>query len=97
MLVGGFKVAEVCGYGRAQTVASRAWRLPVWAFHGLKDDVVDPRDTQSIVAELARRKQKAGLPEPKVTLYPDLNHGCWMAAFGEPALPEWVLAQRRER
>ena len=58
-------LVPVCGYGRAHTVASRAWRLPVWAFHGLKDDVVDPRDTQGIVAELARRKREAGLPEPQ--------------------------------
>jgi predicted peptidase len=88
-------LVPVCGYGRAHTVAPRAWRLPVWAFHGLKDDVVDPRDTQSIVADLARRKREAGLPEPKMTLYPDLNHGCWATAFGEPALPEWILAQKR--
>jgi len=90
-------LVPVCGYGRARTVASRAWRLPVWAFHGLKDDVVDPRDTQNIVAELARRKQEAGLPEPRLTLYPDLDHGCWATVFGEPALPEWILAQRRHR
>jgi predicted peptidase len=88
-------LVPVCGYGRARTVASRAWRLPVWAFHGLQDDVVDPRDTQGIVAELARRRREAGLPEPRMTLYPDLNHGCWATAFGEPELPAWILAQRR--
>ena len=88
-------LVPVCGYGRAHTVASRAWKLPTWAFHGLKDDVVDPKDTQAIVADLARRKREAGLPEPRMTLYPDLNHGCWATAFGDSTLAPWILAQRR--
>ncbi len=90
-------LVPVCGYGRAQTVAPRAWKLPVWAFHGLKDDVVDPRETQGIIAELARRKQAGGLPEPRMTLYPELGHGCWVSAFADFALPAWILAQRRAR
>jgi predicted peptidase len=90
-------LVPVCGYGRARTVASRAWRLPTWAFHGLRDDVVNPQDTRDIVADLAQRKKNAGLPEPKLTLYPDLNHGCWMAAFGEPELPKWILEQKRAK
>jgi predicted peptidase len=89
-------LVPVCGYGRASTV-SRAWKLPVWAFQGLKDDVVDPREPQAIVAELARRKKAGGLPEPRLTLYPDLGHGCWEAAFGDSMLPAWMLEQRRGR
>ena len=90
-------LVPVCGYGRARTVASRAWRLPAWAFHGLLDDVVDPGETRSIVAELERRRREAGLPEPRMTLYPGVGHGCWAQAFGEPELPAWILAQRRAR
>jgi predicted peptidase len=89
-------LVPVCGYGRAST-ASRAWRLPVWAFQGLKDDVVDPHETQDIVAELARRAKDAGVAEPRMTLYPDLGHGCWEAAFGDSALPAWMLEQRQGR
>jgi predicted peptidase len=89
-------LVSVCGYGRASTV-SRAWRLPVWAFQGLKDDVVDPREPQAIVAELARRAKAAGIAEPRLTLYPDLGHGCWAAAFGDSTLPAWMLEQRRGR
>jgi predicted peptidase len=89
-------LVPVCGYGRASTV-SRAWRLPVWAFQGLKDDVVDPRETQDIVAELARRAKEAGAVEPRMTLYPDLGHGCWAAAFGDSTLSAWMQEQRRGR
>jgi predicted peptidase len=90
-------LVPVCGYGRALTVASRVAKLPVWAFQGLKDDVVDPRETQGIVAELARLTKAAGLAEPRLTLYPDLGHGCWAAAYADSALPAWMLAQRRGR
>jgi predicted peptidase len=89
-------LVPVCGYGRARTVG-RAWKLPVWAFQGLKDDVVDPREPQAIVAELARRKQVAGLPEPRMTLYSDLGHGCWATAYADSTLPAWMLEQRRRR
>jgi predicted peptidase len=90
-------LVPVCGYGRALTVASRIAKLPVWAFQGALDDVVDPRETQGIVAELARRKQEGGHPGPRFTLYPDLGHGCWAAAYADSALPAWMLAQRRGR
>ena len=43
----------------------------------------------------AAEAKEAGLPEPRLTLYPDLGHGCWVAAFGDSALPAWMLEQRR--
>lgn len=95
-------LAPVCGYGRARTVATRVAHLPVWAFHGLRDDVVDPQDTQDIVAAIQEERRARGLvPDgpagARATLYPDLNHGCWDAAYGEPELPAWLFAQRRAR
>jgi predicted peptidase len=90
-------LVPVCGYGRARTVAPRVARLPVWAFHGLKDDAVDPLDTRRIVAELAQRRKAGGLPEPRLTLYPDLGHDCWDAAYGDSLLAPWMLEQRRGR
>ncbi len=90
-------LAPVCGYGRAGTVARRVVRLPVWAFHGLKDDLVDPADTRRIVEALRVERTARGLDPDgaRATLYPDLNHGCWDAAYGEPGLPVWMLAQTR--
>jgi len=90
-------LVPVCGYGRALTVAARVAKLPVWAFQGLKDDVVDPRETQGIVAELERLTRAAGRAAPRLTLYPDLGHGCWAAVYADSALPAWMLEQRRGR
>jgi hypothetical protein len=46
---------------------------------------------------LARRAKEAGIAEPRLTLYPDLGHGCWEAVFGDSTLPVWMLEQRRGR
>ena len=92
-------VAPVCGYGRARTVASRIGDLPVWAFHGLRDDQVLPKDARDITAELRRRRAAAGIDTGtvKLTLYAGANHDSWDSAYAEPELPGWLLAQRRKR
>jgi predicted peptidase len=30
-------------------------------------------------------------------MFPDANHNAWDPAYAEPALPEWILSQRRGR
>ena len=93
-------LAPVCGYGRPRTVARRVARLPVWAFHGSLDDVVDPDESRRIIAAIRNEKSALGLePEgntgARLTLYPDANHNSWDPAYAEPALPEWLLSHRR--
>ena len=92
-------LAPVCGYGRAQTIARRVARLPVWAFHGLRDDVVDPRDTQKIVEGIRAERGRLGLDPAaaRMTLYPEANHDSWDPAYAEAELPGWLLGQRRAR
>jgi len=90
-------LAPVCGYGRARTIAPRVTALPVWAFHGLRDDVVDPAETTAIIQEIRRLRSAAGLPaeDARMTLYPNANHNSWDAAYGEPGLPGWLLGHQR--
>ncbi len=85
-------LVPVCGYGRAQTVATRIRNVPVWCFQGLKDDVVSPHETQEIVRWLRELKRSGGLDTTNVraTFYPDANHNSWDAAFAEPELPRWI-------
>ncbi len=92
-------LVPVCGYGRARTIARRVSGLPVWAFHGLKDDVVLPEDTRQIVAELREWRARRGLDPAgaRLTLYPDANHNSWDPAFAEPDLPGWLIGATRER
>lgn len=90
-------LAPVCGYGDAQEWAPRAAKLPVWAFHGLRDDVVDPRQTIDLVQETRRQRALAGRdPEDvRLTLYPTAGHNSWDAAYAEPGLAAWLLGQMR--
>jgi predicted peptidase len=92
-------LAPVCGYGPVRTIAPRVAALSVWAFHGLRDDVVDPAGTTAIVQEIRRLRSAAGLAADgvRLTLYPDANHNSWDAAYGEPELPGWLLGHRRAR
>jgi predicted peptidase len=88
-------LVPICGYGRARNIQRRAMHLPVWAFHGLRDDVVDPNDTRKIVQGLRDERAAHGLDPAEVhmTLFPDANHGSWDAAFAQDSLNVWLRAQ----
>lgn len=90
-------LAPVCGYGDAAAIAPRAQALPVWAFHGLRDDVVDPAGTTALVEAIRRLRRQAGgdAAAVRLTLYPEAGHNSWDAAYAEPELPGWLLGHRR--
>lgn len=92
-------LVPVCGYGRAQTVATRIRNVPVWCFQGMKDDVVLPHETQEIVRWLRELKQSGGLDTTnlRATFYPDANHNSWDPAFAEAELPKWIAEQLRAK
>jgi len=87
-------VAPVCGYGRAATIAPRVAHLPVWAFHGQQDDVVNPHETEEIVAAIRALRAERGLDPDGVraTIFPNANHNSWDPAYAEPELPGWFAA-----
>ncbi len=92
-------LVPVCGYGRARTIERRAMRLPVWAFHGLKDDQVDPNDTRRIVAGLQEQRRVHGLDPAgaRMTLFPGANHDSWDPAFASDSLVAWLREQLEAR
>jgi predicted peptidase len=85
-------LVPICGYGRARSIRRRAVRLPVWAFHGLRDDLVDPNDTRRIVAGLREQRVAQGLDpdDVRMTLFPDANHDSWDPAFAHDSLNVWL-------
>lgn len=84
-------VAPLCGYGDPASIAARWKSTPVWAFHGLKDNVVPPAQSESLVAALVAAGRDA-----KYTAFPDENHNCWDKAYRGPELARWLFAQHRD-
>lgn len=64
--------------------------LPVWAFHGARDDIVRPAHTQELVDRL-----RACDGHVRFTLYPDAGHDAWTRTYDDPELYRWLLTHRR--
>lgn len=91
-------IVPICGGGNMIDVILGTWdkgatlkRLPIWAFHGAKDSVVPPDESERLVAQL----KKMGLQQVKLTLYPEANHDSWTETYKNPELYEWLLKQSR--
>ena len=79
----------VCGGGDATQIAV-AKGVPVWAFHGVNDNVVPLVRTQEMIAALEKTGAK-----PLSSEYPYVGHDSWTNAYGEPDLLPWMFAQKR--
>lgn len=79
-------VAPVAGRGDPGG-ACRLMDLPVWTFHGDRDDVVIPEGSFN----MARAIRACGGRKVRLTIYPDLGHNAWDPAYGDPALYDWLL------
>jgi len=78
-----------CGSAGADDVTLSA-DTPVWAFQGDADDTVPVATSRERIAAL----RKAGA-HPLYTEYAGVGHNVWEWAYTEPALVEWIFAQRR--
>ena len=83
-------IAPVCG-GGVRFGPRAIPHLPVWAFHGGKDGVVPPSESETLV-DLLKEK---GSTTVQLTIYPEAGHDSWTAAYEEPKLWEWIFAQRK--
>lgn len=81
----------ICG-GGPPAMADRMVDVPIWGFHGIKDNVVHHRYTRRMITAV----QKAG-GKAKVTLYPDANHNSWDPAFAEPKFLQWLFSKSKNK
>lgn len=82
-------IAPICGGGDPRS-ADRLKGLPVWVFHGAKDDVVPLAASERMVDALE------GLgADVKFTVYPEAGHDSWTETYNNPELYEWMLGQTR--
>ncbi len=83
-------LAPICGGGNAAD-AKKLKNLPIWVFHGAKDNVVPPSRSENMVQAL----KEAGATHVKFTLYPNANHDSWTETYNNPEMWDWLLQQKR--
>jgi len=81
-------VAPICGGGDPGEVGALR-DVPVWNFHGAKDSVVAPEQSQAMVDAL-----RAAGGDVKYTVYPEAEHDSWTATYNNPELYAWFLSHR---
>ena len=82
-------IVPLCGGGDVER-AERLTQLPIWAFHGDKDDVVPLKASQAMVDAV----RKAG-GNVKFTVLRGYGHGICEVTYQDSQLYQWLLAQRR--
>ena len=71
-------------------IAQHLKDVPVWIFHGAKDDLVLPDDDRKLIAAF----KSVGANEARYTEFPDANHNAWDPAYAQtPELWTWLFAQ----
>jgi len=83
-------IAPVCGGGNPDAVCALR-DLPVWVFHGAKDNIVPIESSEQMVTAL-----KACGGNVNFTVYPGVGHNSWDSAYSDPGLYRWLLAQHRQ-
>jgi predicted peptidase len=85
-------IVPICGGGDPAD-APKLKDIPVWVFHGAKDEAVPVSRSEEMVKAL----REAGAKTVEFTVYPDAEHDSWTETYANPRLYEWLLNQRRTR
>jgi predicted peptidase len=65
-------------------------KIPIWVFHGARDEVVRIEESEKMVNAL-----KACGGNVRFTVYPEAEHDSWTETYDNPELYAWLLQQRR--
>jgi predicted peptidase len=80
----------ICG-GGTRLGLQRAMNTPIWAFHGDQDELVPVDESKRLIELLESR----GAQNIKLTVYPGVGHDSWTQTYDDPAVWEWLFAQKR--
>lgn len=83
-------LVPICGGGDT----SDAWKLsniPIWCFHGAKDNVVSADESERMVSAIRKYN-----PSVRLTIYPDAGHDSWTETYNNDSLYTWLLEQKRK-
>jgi predicted peptidase len=87
-------IVPICGglmwYAEFAERAATLKDMPVWVFHGAKDDVVPLEDSQRAVDAL-----RAVGNDVRFTVYPEAKHDSGTETYNNPELYRWRLSHSR--
>jgi predicted peptidase len=91
-------IAPICGGGNSIDILlpdpkmTKALKsLPVWAFHGAKDDTVKSSESERMVEALKKIGNDA-----KLTVYPEAGHDSWTQTYNNAELYDWFLRHKKK-
>lgn len=84
-------IAPICGGGDTETISNLS-HMPVWCFHGGKDNVVKPEESITLINALKKYN-----PSVRLTIYPEAGHDSWTETYNNDSLYTWLFAQKRFR
>lgn len=82
-------IAPICGGGDTAKIY-RLRYMPVWNFHGAKDNAVPLSASEKMMTALKRYNKEA-----KFTIYPDAGHDSWTETYNNDSFYTWLLGQKR--
>lgn len=86
-------IAPICGGADSmRTAYSIGNQIPIWVFHGAKDNVVPLKRSEELVESF----KKSGV-EVKFTIYPDAGHDSWTETYNNEEFYKWMLSQTNEK
>jgi predicted peptidase len=82
-------IVPICGSGDSDDAKVLAG-IPLWAFHGAKDETVPVEDSLQMIEAI----RKAG-GKPKLTVIPEAGHGICRSVCSRADLWTWLFKQHR--
>lgn len=82
-------VVPICGGGMYWN-AGRLKNVPIWAFHGKKDDTVFCEESEKMVNAVNQNGGSA-----RLTIYPENGHDAWNDTFQNPEVFQWLLGHTK--
>lgn len=84
-------LVPICGgFGQAVHHVCALKDIPIWVFHGARDDVVPVTESERLVKALVECGGNV-----RFTIYPEAGHDSWTQTYNDPTVFEWLLKQSR--
>ena len=80
-------IIPICGGGDERRVACLK-HLPIWNFHGERDDVIPIAQSLKLIKALDS-------PLCQSTIYPHLKHDCWTETYNNKEVFVWLLQKTK--